>query len=68
MTQIAAFNQVLADAAEKRVNFATRAINELQGQISAEGALRKAGSASNIANLQNEIKEQKKVRQQALKD
>jgi gas vesicle protein len=54
--------------AENRAANATTAISELSSQLQAEVALRKEGSASNIATLREQIQEQKKIRAEAVKE
>ncbi|AHJ95303.1 hypothetical protein Hsw_PB0013 (plasmid) [Hymenobacter swuensis DY53] len=60
--------QTQQQQAENRANSATTAISELSSQLQAEVALRKEGSASNIATLREQIQEQKKVRAEAVKE
>ncbi|RSK23962.1 hypothetical protein EI290_21480 [Hymenobacter metallilatus] len=60
--------QAEQQAAANRAGTASTAISELQSQLQAEIALRKEGSASNIATLREQINEQKRIRKEALAD
>jgi tape measure domain-containing protein len=60
--------QANLQAAQSRVDAATRNIDDLKSQLSAEIELRKTGAASNIQGIQDQIRQEKKARQEALKD